>query len=95
MKITIRGEHLKVVEKEHHSGHVLGTKKDLTPIYPSIQDMKMKTNTIGNQFNSIPNGSKNQLLNSQCMSHCGSQVWNIQEERAEEPCATRRKCPRN
>ena len=54
VKITICGEHVKVVEKEHHSGHVLGTKKDLTSIDPSIQDMKMKTNTIVNQFNSIP-----------------------------------------
>ena len=72
MKITKCGEHVKVVEKEHHAGQVLGTKKDLTSIDPSIQDMKMKTNTIVNQFNSIPNGSKIQLLNSQCMSHCGS-----------------------
>ena len=94
VNFTMNGRDISKVNGEKHLGHMLSNHGSIINIDPIIRDMKVRTNTIINQFHAISRQAKVKLFNSQCLSLYGCPRWNIHDRKLEELYKTWRICCR-
>ena len=94
VNITMFGRNIETVFNEKHLGHLLSSSGSLINIEPIINDMKIRTNVIINNFHSTSKSSKVNLFNSQCMALYGCPLWNLQDRKLDELFKTWRVCCR-
>ena len=89
-KIILCGKTIKNVKKEKHLGNVFTSNNHshLINMDSVIRDLKVRTNTIINQFKPISWQSKVKLFKSQCSSLYGSQLWRLDEKQVDELAKT-------
>ena len=77
---------------EKHLGHMLDTKGHVVNFDDIINSMKVRTNVVKHNFNSISLKSKAMLFNCQCLSLYGCPIWDLQDEKYSTLCKTWRIC---
>ena len=75
--IYLNGNKLEVVNSYKHLGNILINNRYLVDFKNAIHDMKVKCNTIINEFRNVYTSAKIKLLNSQCISLYGSSLLNL------------------
>ena len=95
-KLFLCGKLIKNVKSEKHLGHTFTTTSHshILNIESVIKDLKVRTNTIINQFKSISWQAKIKLFLSQCSSLYGCQLWRLDDKQIEELDKTWRICCR-
>ena len=73
---------------------MLSSQGDFINIDSISGDMKVRTNTIINQFHPVSRQPKFELFNSQCLSLYGCPLWNLNDHKLEELYKTWRICCR-
>ena len=94
VKLTMNGREIAKVNGEKHLGHMLSNHGNIINIDSIIRDMKVRTNTIINQFHPVSRQSNIKLFNSQCLSLYGCPLWNLNDHKLEELYKTWRICCR-
>ena len=84
--INLCGKTIKHVKKEKHLGHIFeaNSHSHLINIESVIRDLKVRTNTIVNNFKPICWQSKVKLFLSQCSSLYGSQLWRLENNQIDD-----------
>ena len=75
-------------------GHTLSTEGHIIKLDDIINSMKVRTNVVSHNFNSVSHKSKTTLFNSQCLSLYGCPIWDLQSEQYAILCKTWRMCSR-
>ena len=94
VKLTMNGREIAKVNGEKHMGHMFSSQGDFINIDSIIRDMKIRTNTIINQFHPVSRQSNIKLFNSQCLSLYGCPLWSLHDRILEELYKTWRTCCR-
>ena len=84
--ISLCGKIIKNVKTEKHLGHTFTCDNNLhlINIDSIIRDLKVRTNTIINQFKSISWQAKVKVFLSQCSSLYGCQLWRLDDKQIAE-----------
>ena len=77
VNICLNGNKLEIVNSYRHLGNVFINNRHLVDFKDAIHDMKVKCNTIINEFRNVDTCAKTKLFNSQCISLYGSVLIDI------------------
>ena len=98
INITMCGQRIKNVRSEKHLGHIFNSVSysnfNIISFDSVIRDLKVRTNTIINQFRPISWESKVKLFLSQCSGLYGCPLWRLADPQLENLYTTWRVCSR-
>ena len=94
LDIYINNEKIQVTNDCKHLGFYMKNSNHLYDIKDTIQNIKIRTNTICNVFQMLDWSCKRQLFKSQCTSLYGCELWDIRHKDIDQLEITWRQCSR-
>ena len=97
VNIIMNGKTIKICDRGKHLGLNIGSREvdNFYVLDDTIRDMKVKTNAICSNFNSLNSMSRAHIFRSQCYSLYGCQLWNLESRGVSSMEICWRKCCRS